>query len=389
MQRTAKKGLRVLARFAGAIALILMPWSYGASAAEWYSGIVVDFERAGYLSAHDFAPAEPAARGRLTDLLVRIKGGVVHGPFPAATFEDIPQAYEHFFAFEEAALQGWLRGDGNCAGSHPCFAHPQRTVNRAEAAAMLVRAFALTRGPSVPQFSDAAEGAWYTEDLHIAASRCIFRGDDDRGTVRPGEYLNQAEMYAVLRRAHQGLTFPDCRTEGTPLPQAPAELQMQIPLPVPPSSVTSDLAGQSSSSAWLPPVSGSSTSSAASPIQAAVSPSAASSSAAQSASLSVSSVLAQISDARLSMFLSKYNEYVATFGSFLESTKIQENLANLQIVNLLKSQMTMMATYYQYVTIARQRPLAEGEGQVVTIVIQAIEQGFESIRVLKDSGATP
>lgn len=350
----------------------------------WYESVLSMFEDAGYLAVQDIAPQAPAARWKFLDLLVRMKGGVLHGPFASVTFDDVGAEDPRHFLFEEGAAQGWVHGMGNCIGSHPCSAFPGRAINRAEAAALLVRAFGLQAGGDAPVFSDARPGAWYEELLRTAASHCIFRGDDEQQTVRPDALLNQVEMLAALARATQGLTYPNCSAQITALPPSPAALQIQLPLPT-------ILPGYSSSSSVTASKTSSSTSSTSSQssAQAPQSTSFASSSsvAAQASSSfsfssSVSSVMAA-SDPEYTQFLSRYNGYVADFGASLSATKSSSDETNLRVLNLLKAQMDMIAGYYQYVSIARQRELSVGEKQVANTLRLTIEAAFENINAIQ------
>ncbi|MDD5041589.1 MAG: hypothetical protein PHX87_03870 [Candidatus Peribacteraceae bacterium] len=349
----------------------------------WYAGTLSAFVEAGYIQPQDFSPAATATRGNFLDLLLRLKGGVVHGPFSATTFDDISADDPRFFVFEEAAAQGWVRGAGDCCGSHPCSAFPRRTINRAEAAALLVRAFGLTAQTSAPTFRDMESEAWYVEPLRIASSHCIFQGDDGGGTVRPADTLNQAEMLAVLYRTLQGLSYPECSGEGQPLPLAPASLQMQLPLPTLPNNMASSAAASTSLSSADSAFSRSS-----SLTSAAFSSFSSSASFISSSVFSLSSnVLSAIPDPDYAVFLSKYDQYITLFGSSLEETKSVENSATVQVLNLLKAQMDIITAFYQYVAIARQRTLTDGERQVTLSLMVTIEKGFANIQSIQSVGA--
>jgi|GEM_PF-2185222 len=375
-------------------ALILLTGRVKAGDFPWYAQVMYQFEQAGYLRAPDrnnvtgyqnspdIEPSAPASRGRVLELLLKLKGGVVHGPFPAATFDDVPPSHSLFYVFEEAALQGWILGDGMCAGTHPCMAFPERPINRAEAATLLNRVFSFASGSSIPQFEDIDPAHWYSESLQVSASRCIFRGDDESGTLRPSSSLNQAEMLVVLWRSFQELSYPNCAPETHPLPQAPESLYMQIALPAPMSPSSSAFSSQIQTSSGQ---ASSLTSSAQNisgipilPLQNST-----------TSSSSASALPADSSDPNIAWLLSTYDTYVMAFWSFLDRTKSPEYTTNLQIVNVLKTQMTTMATYYQYISVARQRPLTEGEREVLSVVMQTIERGFESMRALDASGAIP
>src|SRR3989338_3702249 len=130
---------------------------------------------------------------------------------------------------EEAAAEGWVRGDGNCYGSLPCYARPGAKINRAESAALINRSFGLVGTGDAPQFVDNPSGQWYTNDIQVAADNCILQGDDGRGTVRPGDNMNRAEMVVMLHRVDMGLQYPDCGTEG-PVVGGPAGIDSVMTL---------------------------------------------------------------------------------------------------------------------------------------------------------------
>ncbi len=348
-----------------------------AVAGAWFEPLVLLFEEAGYID-FSLSPQAAAARWKFLDLLLRLKGGIVHGPFAAQTFDDISTEDPHYFLFEEGAAQGWVRGVGNCAGEHPCFAYPGRAINRAEAAALIVRAFGVQSAQDAPEFTDVRPGSWYAEHLRAAASRCIFRGDDARRTVRPDAMLNQAEMLAALARAYQGLFYPACDAVIAALPPTPSALQIQLPLPVivlSSSSASSASASAASSSAVSSQASTQTSPALSSSVSSVVS-SASSPPMQSSSSLHASSVT---SDPEYMQFLSRYNDYVASFSVSLSATQSSKDDTNLRVLNLLKAQMDMIAGYYQYVSIARQRPLSVGEKQVAESLRQAIEAAFRNI----------
>jgi len=125
-----------------------------------------------------------------------------------ASFDDVPGQYQT--AFEIAALKGWVKGERDCYGKSPCNGRPERPINRAEAAALIIRAHDLRSGNEAPQFADASSGEWYAESIRTAASRCILKGDNGTGRVRPADNLNRAEMVVMLARVGAGLTYPNC-----------------------------------------------------------------------------------------------------------------------------------------------------------------------------------
>ena len=166
-------------------------------------------------------PAEPrlrpddlATRAEMVKLLVRVNDL----PLPASStpmpsnFDDVRVGTWYHPYFELAAQQGWVRGDGDCYQSEqPCMARPASNINRAEAAALLQRAFNLSYSANAPVFPDVMTGEWFFIPIQAAADACILQGDDMSDLVRPGGLMNRAEMIAMFHRAAQDLRYgTDC-----------------------------------------------------------------------------------------------------------------------------------------------------------------------------------
>ncbi len=185
----------------------------------WYGEAVDAFTDAGYLDATQtrFRGGELANRAEFIKLVVELNGGVLSTPPATPTFTDVAASAWYYNYMEEAAKEGWVKGDGNCIGSKPCYARPGANINRAEAAALIVRAFALEATGDAPQFVDNPSGQWYTDSIQTAADHCVLQGDDSTGRVRPSDNMNRAEMVVMLHRVDQGLTYGvDCSIGGEP-----------------------------------------------------------------------------------------------------------------------------------------------------------------------------
>lgn len=155
-------------------------------------------------------PGELATRAELVKLLVRMRGSVRVTP-AVPSFDDVAVNAWYYGDFETAASEGLVRGDDNCYGTKPCTARPGSPVNRAEAAALLLRAFDLEPSGMAPVFPDNPSGEWYHEVMQTAADNCVLQGDSDRGTVRPASLMNRAEMVVMFYRASQDLRYGiDC-----------------------------------------------------------------------------------------------------------------------------------------------------------------------------------
>jgi hypothetical protein len=122
----------------------------------WYKDAVDAFTADGILDSTQarFRGSDLANRAEFVKLLVELNGGLLSTPPAVASFDDAKASAWYYAYMEEAGKEGWVKGDGNCYGSHPCYARPAANINRAEAAALIVRAFALEGTGDAPQFVD-------------------------------------------------------------------------------------------------------------------------------------------------------------------------------------------------------------------------------------------
>lgn len=227
------------------------------SRSAWFSDAVQGFVDEGYIDpAELFRPGDRATRAEFISLIVDLLGGIENGPFIEASFDDVPTHSLYFNVFEEAAARGLLKGSGGCLGTHPCFAHPEAQINRAEAATLLLRAFALQELASAPQFADNQETAWYFQSIRAAASVCVLQGDASgrsRKTVRPGDNMNRAEMIVMLQRLHDDLAYPECvpGPRKRPIPSSPnAPARVDVPRTVRSGIRDEDTTPPCTASAW-------------------------------------------------------------------------------------------------------------------------------------------
>ncbi len=187
------------------------------AAGVWYEEAVDAFTDAGYLDASQtrFRGGDNANRAEFTKLVVELNGGILSTPPAVPSFDDVRPGAWYYGYMEEAGKEGWVKGDGNCYGSHPCYARPAANINRAEAAALIVRAFGLDATGDAPDFVDVPSGQWYTSVVQTAADHCVLQGDAGTGRARPADFMNRAEMVVMLHRVDQGLTYGvDCEMGG-------------------------------------------------------------------------------------------------------------------------------------------------------------------------------
>lgn len=173
----------------------------------WYLDAVTYFLGQGALdrSISSFYPERTLIRAESSKLLSVIHGmqdGYVEGVFDDV---DLEEWYASFIDF--SADQGWMRGYENCyLVSTPCFVGPGDTVTRSQAAAMMLRYHGVdvSNLDVVRSFDDVPSFAWYAPVISEAVDRCILRGDDATGLMRPDDPVNRAEFVKMFHRSLLG-----------------------------------------------------------------------------------------------------------------------------------------------------------------------------------------
>lgn len=191
------------------IALALPP---DVPSGSWYSESLTTLIGEGAINENEnFRPSDKATRAEFIEILVKSIGPATKDLAwqDTATFDDVSSNY--LSTFERAAREGWLKGENECVGTHPCYARPNLPINRAEAAALIIRAFNLRAGKSSPSFTDNDVSQWFSEFVNTAASRCVLQGDGGASRVRPADNMNRAEMIVMVQRARaEGIEYPNC-----------------------------------------------------------------------------------------------------------------------------------------------------------------------------------
>ena len=177
-------------------------------AGAWYESAAHDLVEMGALdSTQKLRPNDLATRAEMVELLVRLRKQALQYP-ARSSFDDVSINARFSPYIETAARVGWLRGDRNCYGTHPCTARPNDGVNRAEAATLLMRVFSLPANNLAPDFFDNAhKNAWYYQAIQTAADHCVLQGDDFTHLVRPSWGMNRAEMIVMFDRASKNLIY--------------------------------------------------------------------------------------------------------------------------------------------------------------------------------------
>jgi hypothetical protein len=156
-------------------------------------------------------PGDMIGRAEAASIVVELVGGIPSLPIEGPSFQDSNADAWHYGYIEEAARCGWVKGYGNCYGSHPCLFRPLRPLTRAEAAAIVVRFFALEPLGLAPRFSDNPMWLWFgnTEGsgvVQTAADHCVLTADR-QGFIHPDIPVRRGEFVDMLRRALQGLRY--------------------------------------------------------------------------------------------------------------------------------------------------------------------------------------
>ncbi|MDI3258008.1 MAG: S-layer homology domain-containing protein [Kyrpidia sp.] len=137
-----------------------------------------------------FHPDQPVTRAESAAMVVR----ALHPSDSAGApgFTDVPPGYWAYGAIHRAQAAGWVRGMGN-----GCF-EPDRSLTRAEGAAMIARAFGLTASGS-SGFPDLA-GSWADGAVAALRMKGIVTGWPD-GFFHPDALLTRGDLAVMVARA--------------------------------------------------------------------------------------------------------------------------------------------------------------------------------------------
>ena len=216
----------------------------------WFADAVNAFRDLGILDVtqQTFRPNDSAARSELAKVLGKLHGSVPETVTGILHFDDIVRREWYAPFIEYAGEQGWMRGYGNCFGSHPCMVMPGSSITRAEAVAMLVRFYGLKQTDRAPAFSDVSESSWYATDLQTAADHCVLQGIDGSDRAAPGNLLTRAEMIVLLDRARHNLTYGmDCGSHAIPLKSSAAASSVSSSASAQNQSISSSFSSEASS----------------------------------------------------------------------------------------------------------------------------------------------
>ncbi len=114
-------------------------------------------------------------------------------PAEKVYFEDL----ESFVWAKEAI--NYLAENGIVNGKADMMYYPKDSVTREEFASILVKAFDIKKGENEAEFSDVVSGAWYENNVNLAASAGIVTGKGD-GSFGVGEKITRQDMAVMIAR---------------------------------------------------------------------------------------------------------------------------------------------------------------------------------------------
>ena len=131
--------------------------------------------------------------------------GVYHAQINSLT-NSVYSVIYHPQAFADVANH-WSKTEVNDMGSRMIVSgvsnntfEPNRSITRAEFAAVVVRALGLKPGEGSNSFSDVSDSDWYADVVKTASSYNLIGGYED-GTFRPQERITRQEAMALIARA--------------------------------------------------------------------------------------------------------------------------------------------------------------------------------------------
>ncbi|MVP01451.1 S-layer homology domain-containing protein [Paenibacillus lutrae] len=141
-----------------------------------------------------FVPAFYSFNDGKTDVMIKRQGHSVYGILELnKTFSDIKGHWGESYI---TMLANKLVVDGV---TNTTF-QPDRSVTRAEFAAMLVRSLGVQPNSAASNFKDVASNQWYADVVATAAKLKLVDGYED-GTFRPNNQITREELAAMVVRA--------------------------------------------------------------------------------------------------------------------------------------------------------------------------------------------
>ena len=164
----------------------------------YFAAAVADFQAAGVfdgtLCAEGFCPLQSIDRKTMAVWIVRVIDGQDPPSITRSKFDDVDPTSFHARFIERLAALGVTRGCGDL--SRFC---PDRNVTRAQAAALLSRAYNLPAGPD-HGFDDVPDNAWYADDVARLVASDITAGCNTTQFC-PSSDMTRGQLVIFLWRA--------------------------------------------------------------------------------------------------------------------------------------------------------------------------------------------
>ena len=192
---------KLLASFLLLALLLQTAWAGGAAAAfpdtagHWAEAEIEDMQGRGLLQGYpdgSFRPDAPVTRAELLVVLLRSLEIEANGPTDAA-FADVPSTHWAAPVVASARRLGFASGYPN--GTF----RPDAPMTRAEAAALLYRAYPDVSGDPRAPFPDVPEEHWAGAAIEALAAAGVVNGDPS-GRFLPNRTVTRAELSVLLWR---------------------------------------------------------------------------------------------------------------------------------------------------------------------------------------------
>jgi hypothetical protein len=171
----------------------------------WFAPYVQELANAGVLDTtkDTYRPADLVNRAEMAKLAVKA-AGITEEVATAAPFNDVAMGQWYTDVIYTAAKNGIVSGDKTAAGVPTGTYRPGDSLNRAEAAKIIINAFQFAEDTAGgPHFPDVASDAWYYIFVETSFNNGIVAGYPD-GTFGPEKNINRAEIAKMLSIAMNG-----------------------------------------------------------------------------------------------------------------------------------------------------------------------------------------
>jgi len=169
-----------------------LPLTEVATETNQYTGVLFNAET----NKLSFVPTTFATENDQTTATLKRNGNSIYtvAKVKEISFKDISATYWAKDYVNNLASKLVVEGTGENQFS------PERTITRAEFAAMIVRALGIEANGTTSKFSDVASDKWFTGAVAAAAEAGIVKGND-KGQFNPNANVTRKEMATMVVRA--------------------------------------------------------------------------------------------------------------------------------------------------------------------------------------------